>query len=216
MTFSFPGLNCGDRGFLLLALIPLVCLLLLGFTASLEVARRSQAKIALQSRLDLCAVRLAREREETLERITELNEALHMTIIGIYAARGIAIASGPLGFALGKGAEAALLAANRSLAGAENALVALGSARELGLLTCATDAFSQEPAFCNMRPWLPEALQRAPTLFPDILGTLVHKTPGARLARAACRASLFDPSTTLALEGDGLLSKAGYQDTYEQ
>lgn len=206
---------CSDKGFLVAGLLPALLLLLSALAGLLDISWRAQNRVAMQSRLDICAVKLALKRERSLEGLARLNGALRATVVGIYAARGVAVVSGPIGLALGKGAEAALLAANKALAASQNSLILAGTASELAGSRCASTPFSSPPAACLITPLLAKALHREATLFPDVEGSLAHQNPAqSALARVRCRGKFS--AATLAIRGDAGLRETRFTDVYQE
>ncbi len=178
--------SCAQGGFLLVFLLPLLLLLASFLAGSLDAAWRSQAKVALQSRLDVCALRMALERKSTLRKLVRGNQAISLTVAGIYAARG-AKAAGPVGAVLGTASEAVLLRMNGALSAMQDTQLAIAGGKELMRLRCEPGQFSKEPATCLPEPPLLSALRREQTLFPDVKGALVHRNQGGALASFRCR-----------------------------
>lgn len=203
--------GAGSRGFLLVSAAPLLLLLLIGLAGLLKVARAAQAAVALQARLDVCAVRLAVARAATLSRLVRANQGLRLTALGIYAARG-AKAAGPVGAVLGGASELALLRMNHGLALYQEGERLRASALELAGLACAAGRYSREPAWCLAQPPLASALRREQALFPDVKGPLVHREGGRRLARFRCGGGRR--LTTIELRGTSDLSKTNFSDHY--
>jgi hypothetical protein len=181
---------------------------------ALSVAAKEQARVALQARLDVCAVRIAAARERLFSRLVTTNRALEGTVLGLYAARG-ALLLGPGGAALGGLSEAALLRANGALAAAESALVAAAQAGELAAARCAPTTVSRETALCAALPPLAELLAREPTLFPDVRGRLRGRAEADGLGRIRCFGER-GLVTVLAVQGDQGLLQEGFHDGYER
>jgi hypothetical protein len=203
--------GAGCRGFLLVSAAPLLLLLLIGLAGLLKVARAAQAEVALQARLDVCAVRLALARAAILSRLTRANQGLRLTALGIYAARG-AKAAGPVGAVLGGASEMVLLRMNHSLALYQEGERMRASAVELTGLACSAGRYSREPAWCLAQPSLAAALRREQALFPDVKGPLVHREGGRRLARFHCAGGRR--LTGIELSGTSDLSKNDFSDHY--
>ena len=203
----------GERGYLLAAALPLLLTLLLGLAGFLKLAARAQAAVALQARLDVCAVKLATHRGRSLARLAEANGVLRLTVVGIYAARG-AKAAGPVGAVLGGASEAVLLRMNQGLGLFQAAELARASAAEAALLPCRPGRWSREPAACLATPPLATALRREPTLFPAVSGPLVHRERQGSLARVRCRGGR--KKTTLDLHGSRDLRNTDFNDEYTE
>ena len=202
-----------ERGFLLALLLPVLALLAIFLVGTWRFTERAQARVALQSRLDECAVRAAVARERLFARLGAANAGVNDTKLAIYALRAAALVPGA-GEAAMAGQEA-LLALNKSLAAAEDLLLATGAAAELGKLRCPPTSYSHEAAACVALPPVGAALEHEETLFPDVRGPLRHRKEGRRLARIRC-AGPHGLSTTLEVTGDpGLRSMKGYEDAYE-
>jgi hypothetical protein len=204
-----------ESGFLLLSLVASIAVLSALFLASLEVAWSAQRRVALQSRLDVCAVKLALARERLLERLTETNAPLEATVLGIYAAR--AVSAVPIVGAISAADAQALVVANQLLAAGQDAIVLAGAAREAAGLVCQPDAYSREPAWCLVTPPPPGAFARRTTLFPDVKGTLAHRSGEEAVAKVRCRGGRgAGMETELAVRGDAGLREKGFRDVYQR
>jgi hypothetical protein len=153
-----------QAGFLLVFLLPLLLLLGAFFLGSLKAALHAQARVALQSRLDICAVELSEGRQTVLARLTKTNAALRLNVKAIYVARA-AKNAGPYGMAAGSAAEAVLLPINRALALLEDGLLFAAQAKELASLRCRPDLYSSSSAFCAATPPIASAVSRENTLY---------------------------------------------------
>lgn len=200
----------GERGFLLVFLAPLLVLLAAFFLGTLEVTAASQARVALQSRLDVCAVKLAVRREKLFARLTKLNATIDLTVAGITAARAALLVPGAGEAAVAT--EEALLRANEALTRAEDAAVALAAAAEAVDTSCARSTFSSAPAACVASPPLPGAFERRATPFPDVGGSLRFREKGPELSRLRCFGNRA--LTELAVRGDPGLARGGFGDEY--
>ncbi len=203
-----------ERGFLLVFLLPILLLLLLFFAGSVSVALRAQARIALQSRLDICAVKLALGRKRALENLASTNLALRSSVTAIYVARGLLVAGGPVG-AAGAGGQSALLRVNQTLALAQNLLLTKLAAAEAQSWICRATKYSHEKAGCLLSPPALTAFRREKTLFPDVRGALVHRREGPLLASVRC-AGGKGLVTEIALRGDAHLVRARFEENYER
>ncbi len=192
-------------------LAPLVLLLTAFFLGSLRAAESAQARVALQSRLDVCAVRLAVARERLLKQISRTNTALEVNIAAIYAGRAAMAIPGA-----GAGAAAAvqaLLAVNASLAASQTGLLALAQAREVSAIRCAPDSYSVELAGCFANPPVASAFERNATLFPDVKGTLAFRDAGSGdLAKIRCASRGLVTTLAVARNGAG----GDFHDVYRQ
>jgi hypothetical protein len=167
----------------------------------------------MQSRLDICAVRLLEARRSAAKEFVRTNTLLRSTALAIAMARGAILLGGPAGALLGKAGEAALLHLNQAMAKWQEARVWFFQARELSLHRCSPTPFSRKEAFCQVSPSLKEGLKRSPALFPDVKGPLQFlKNP---IARVRCQ-SFALLRTTLVLEGDPTLSTGKFADQYEE
>jgi hypothetical protein len=206
-------LSGGEAGFLLVFLLPFLLLLSVSLAASLKVAWSSQGKIALQSRLDVCALRMAMARKQTLQKLVRTNQALALTVTGIYLARGVKIA-GPVGAAVGSVSEAAMLRMNSVLATAQESLIAVATGKELAHMRCDQSFYSKEEAHCWPFPPIKTALRRESTLFPDVRGTLTHQKKGEELALFRCQRGRN--AAAIELRGDSRLMKENLEDAYAE
>jgi len=202
-----------DQGFLLVFLLPLLLLLALILAGTLKVAWSSQNAISLQSRLDVCAVKLTVARKTTLSHLVKSNRALSATVVGIYIARGVRVL-GHVGAILGGASEMALLKVNRGLAALQDAELALAGALEMRNLSCKHSRFSREAAACIPSPALLQALEREKTFFPDVKGALRHRKRENTLARFRCFALGKTLKATIELRGDSELKSNGLHDAY--
>lgn len=209
---SSSGFRRIEGGFLLVALAPVVLLMVMFLLGSLKLAALSQEKAALQSRLDLCAVRLAATRERLFQRLARTNQALKVTVLGIYAARAARL-GGPIAAAAGAAGELALLRANHALALLQSGYMTAASATETRDLSCRASPYSEGPAFCQASPSLLSALERERTLYHDVRGHLVHRRKGRLLAEIRCRGAK-GLSTALQVRGDPELAAGGFHDIY--
>lgn len=210
---SLPkGARSAERGFLLLLLLPTLLLALAFLAGTVKVIQFSQQRIAMQSRLDLCALRLVQARRELAVSLVAQNRVIRTTALGIAMARGLSILGGPAGKLLGTLGEAGLLRANQAAAAWQEAKVAHLQAKELLLLRCAPTPYSQKLAACWAQPSIRQALRRAPALFPDVKGAM--EFVAAPLGRARCEGGKL--STKMRLEGDQKLIHANFTDAYEQ
>ena len=208
-----------EAGFLLTALFPILALGTLFLAGSLDALLRAQEKEALQSRLDICAVRLAVSRKHLLERLVDWNSALRLSIKEINLARGIMILAGPEGAAAGSGAESVLLELNHGLAKLQDGALALHTGEEMNQMNCAPSPFSKTFAFCTASPPLLLSFQREKTFFPDVDGALVQKGSARELANIRCQgrpSSGKALATKLVVRGDGTLSRKNFTDAYLQ
>ena len=179
------------------------------FLGSVKLVLHSQSKVALQSRLDICAVKRATAREQLYRSIARSNFYLQGTVYGIYAARGLRLLPGANIFAAV--GEQALLAANRAISAWQELQIVSTQAGELAGIRCAPTPFSKEPAFCTTSPGLRGVLRRKKPFFPDIKG--VYASPLKKLGRVNCLASL-KMRTALEIRGDPELWQTNYDDTY--
>jgi hypothetical protein len=202
----------GERGFLLTLLVPVLALFALFFLGTLRFTARAQARVALQSRLDVCAVRAAVARERLYGRLAKTNEGVNSTKLAIYAMRAAALVPGAGEVALA--GQEALLTLNKSLAAAEDAMELVGETEELGMLRCKATHYSSEQATCVATPPLVTALEHEETLFPDVRGPIQHRSGSKRLATIRCF-GWGGMNTTLEVRGDSKLRNwKGYEDAY--
>ncbi|MGZ3707200.1 MAG: hypothetical protein ACXWSF_17285 [Bdellovibrionota bacterium] len=192
--------------------MPLLLLLCAFFLGACRCTAQAQARAALQSRLDVCAVELAVAREQLFSRLARGNRALEITVEGIYAARAAAVAAPGAAVV----AERALLFANHSIALAQDALVAKGTATEFLAMRCRGSNFSRELAWCAASPPLRSALVREETLFPDVSGPLSHPLTARRDLAAIRCASAHGLATNLEIRGDPRLREEGFNDAYRK
>lgn len=205
------GRRSCEQGFALLTLCLLLSIFLLALAGTVRIVGLSQAKVAMQSRLDICALGLALGRKKHLEEIVQTNRLLQITVTGIYMARGAEILGGPVGKLFGKIGEEGLLAANRSLAAWQDARSLLQNAREWKRVVCSPTPFSSGPAFCSPPG---DYLFRKSTLFRDVKGTLQVRAATSTLARFHCQGE--KRAATILIQGKPDLSESHFTDAYEQ
>lgn len=190
-------------------LLLLACALVMG---SHRIVVASQQRIAMQSRLDICALSLLKKREALARSLVSGNQVIRATSVAIYFARGIRIFAGPVGQVVGGVGEQALLRVNQTAARWQDLQLMRYQAMELAGLRCGNTPYSRGPAFCLITPSLVSATKREKAMMPDIAGPRVFlKKP---LARADCRGR--GARTTLRLDGDTTLTRANFSDRYEK
>lgn len=201
-----------DSGFLLLFLLPLLLLACVFLMGSYRIVTASQQRIAMQARLDICALSLIKKREALARSLTSGNQVIRITAIGIYAARGVRLLTGPIGQVLAGIGEQALLRANQLAARWQDLQLARYQALELAGLRCAATPYSSGPALCLITPALASATKREPALMPDVMGPKIFLRPP--LARADCRGK--GARAFIRLDGDLSLTRAEFSDRYEK
>ncbi|MGE3262784.1 MAG: hypothetical protein AB7K68_13470 [Bacteriovoracia bacterium] len=203
-----------ERGYLLLFLCPLLLLALLFLVGTVEVISRTQRKVALQSRLDICAVELSVDRKKLFEHLASTNDWLRITGTGIAMARGAMILGGPAGVLFGKMGEQALLLANRATALEQDLRIHATRAKELMRVHCRATNFSRESAFCAATPSLVSALRRNATLFFDVKGAVEFRSMKTELTKVRCHT--LSLRTEIRLTGDPTLTKGEVREAYSQ
>lgn len=209
-----PGRGSCEKGFLLVFLCPLLLVGLLFLAGSVEVIRRSQAKVALQSRLDVCAVELAVGRQKLFRSLTSTNRWMRITATGIAMARGAMLLTGPVGAMLSGMGMRAMMLLNRALALEQQIEIAAATGKEALRLICRSNQFSREMASCWASPPLLSHLIREKTLFPDVNGPIVFRKSGRDLSLVRCMA--LSARTEIRIEGDPTLTKKGWEESYAQ
>lgn len=210
---SFKKEGHYEKGFFLLFLLPLLLLATTFLIGTLKVISISQQRIAMQARLDVCALKLVQSRRSLAVELGRANRILHATKMGVYMARGLQVVGGPFGKLLGTAGEQTLLRANQATAQWQKVRTLYFRAQELRLSHCDQNQFSKSLALCHIQPALGQALEREPTLFPDLHGSLRFRS--APLARARCR-GLGNMETIIRLDGDPALLVDSFSDTYEK
>lgn len=197
-----------------MAALLLLFLLLTTFLGTAALVRRMQDRIAMQSRLDICAVSLLQKRKNLFHEIAELNRFIRLTVYGVSVARGLTVVTGPVGRVFGGLSEKALVQLNRTLAQTQDARVALAVAVESMNAVCPSTAYSKGPAFCRAGPSLAGSFVRERTIFPDLRGAKRLKSSASRVSHVECRGGRM--LTRIRLEGDPTLEKGSFQDRYEK
>jgi hypothetical protein len=165
----------------------------------------------MQSRLDVCAVTLLRQREKLLREIGKGNRVIETTAAAIAMLRGFRLLSGPVGQMAGSVGEAALLRANQGMARWQESRRLFVSAKEKTGTVCPFTPFSRELALCRLKPELGALLRRERSPMPDVAGPLL---PTAALAgRVECRGGR-NVLTRIRLIGDKSLQN--FTETYEK
>lgn len=173
-----------------------------------------QYKIAAQSRLDICAVKIIQSRKNTLKTLTNSNQVIRTTVIGIYIARGLQIAGGVAGKILGTVGEKALIQMNQSAALYQNTILIKETIQEFNNGNCSPTPYSKEPSFCVFRP-LQSQLIREKARFPDIQGALIFRAKEKTLLHVNCFLGL-KISTKMQIRGDPFLKANQFQEIYEK
>lgn len=199
-----------ERGFVMLLLCPVLTLALLFFAGSVATVRSAQRRVALQSRLDICAVRAAAERKQVLARITETNQQIRWTVTAISMARGASLVTGPIGAVALRVGQAALVRANGALALWQEKQLALAAAGEWRRSLCTPTPYSDTSAYCLSRPPIRAALRREKTIFIDVRGPLVHA------GQSTHRCFADGLVSTVELTGDPALREKRFRDQYRQ
>ncbi len=176
------------------------------------MVKLSQQRIAMQSRLDICAVRYLHIRKHFAENLITSNRMIRLTALALYMAKGLSALGGVAGKLLGSLGEAGLKKINHGSAHWQNTQLALYQTKELVAARCAPTPFSKDPAFCQPNSFLKQALQREKALLPDVYGPLVFRT--SPLLRVTCTGK--KQQTRLSLDGDTQLFKNSFSDFYEQ
>lgn len=132
-----------------MAALLLLFLLLTLFLGTAALVRRTQEKIALQSRLDICAVRIVQRRKNLLKEVAHLNTAIRATVYGTYVARGLIIVTGPAGRIVGGLGVKGLVKLNRTLARWQDVRIKLAAGMEALDTYCRPTPYSESPAFCR-------------------------------------------------------------------
>lgn len=195
-------------------LVPLLAVFLLCFLGGIRLTVLAQNRVALQSRLDICAIERAVKRKNALQRIVELNQALDKSAKAIYAARA-AVLTG-VGAAAGAAALPALLAVNQTAHRAQQALVYALTAKEAAASLCQPTQHSAERAGCLVTPLLASALAEKHALFPDVSEGVWQKAhSGEELAAVRCQALKRLKTKIVVLGQSGLLDHQ-FRDRYEE
>ncbi len=211
-SFRPEDLYANERGAALVSVLLLLWLGLATFWGTTLVARATERRVAAQSRLDICAVRLSERRQKLLRDLTRLNKAQRLTVLAIYAARG-AMLAGPATAAFGGLGQVQLLQLNKATALAQDTRILAAEAAELAASLCASTPFARGPVFCSATPRPKRAFQRERTLFADVLGPL-QSLSKQRLTQVSCRQGNLE--TRLALHGDPSLMTDSFKDRYEK
>jgi len=177
-----------------------------------KIVTSSQQRIAMQARLDICALALIKKRERLARSLISGNRVIRATAVAIYMTRGLRLLTGPLGQVAAAMGERALLQANQLAARWQSLSLIRYQAAELAGLRCSPTPFSREPALCLITPALASATKRERALMPDVAGPLVFLR--APLARADCRGK--GARTTMSLNGDRTLTRSSFSDRYEK
>lgn len=200
-----------EAGYLLVLLLLCLSLALTFLLGTVKVVQLSQRRIAMQSRLDVCALQLIDVRRQLAVGLVRTNQVIRLTALAVSMSRGLKILTGPAGALVGTMGEAALVQTNRAAASAQEGLRLLGATREVAGALCAPSPFSKEAAFCTLSPPLPSALVRQKAPFPDLAGPLVFRDRW--LARVTCRGGRG--VTKMKLAGDPGLRSKDFPDFYE-
>ncbi len=200
--------NC-EKGFLLLSLviwIPLfVTLLWVTFTS----VQKSQAKIASQSQLDICAVQRIHKRRLLFRAIVNTNDVIRFTNIAVASLRGISLLGGPLGKLASTMGEQALIRWNQITGKQQNLMLKLLAAEEKNFV-CAPTKYAKALAFCKLHPSLANLVFRSTPSMPDLVAPLLARQN--LFGQAICRKNLL--VTEIQLFGDATLMQEKFREVY--
>jgi hypothetical protein len=163
MTNAFTW---NTKGFVTVSLLLFVPLIILTLAASVSLALRSQERLALQFRLDTCAIEVMDQRIQQITQLEQSNSLMQPLRLVVYAARGTKVVSAGAS-TIG---EAAALIALRTIARGQEALILKARAQELWQRNCRTNKFSAQLAVCQFA--VTPAPSRKPALFPDVPGDI--------------------------------------------
>jgi hypothetical protein len=204
-----PSCAHPETGGILVLLTFCLSLLILLFGLSLHSVTNLHARVAEQSRVDVCAVRLMMERKQMLKKLIRLNRLVNISEKALYGVRGLKAFSGPAAVLTGI-TEATLLRMNHTAASAQDALQSVATIKEYPI--CEATKFSRSNAWCNITPNAKLAFLRRQALFPDIRGTLQAKNSAKQLAQVTCIGR--KQNTQLSLMGSPTLLTSYFRETY--
>lgn len=195
--------------------MPLLALVALGsifVCASVKLIVHSQKTVAIQARLDICAVRYATSRERFFSGITQSNKVVHASMIATSIARGLMLIPvvgevALVGNQLGK-------AVNRASGEWQKIQIGLQQMADVKHSLCEATPYSDERIICyGSHPMLAGMLKRGRTFFPDLYARFHYRKRD--LGSVTCRlASNPFFSTKLDLRGDTQLETNNFADVY--
>jgi hypothetical protein len=173
---------------------------------------RSQKVIAIQSRLDICAVRYATSRERFFRGITLSNKVVHASMIATSIARGLMLIPvvgevAMVGQQLGK-------ATNQVSGNWQLAQLGLQQLADAKHSLCEVSPYSEERIFCfGSHPVIAGSLKRGKAFFPDLFARFHYRKEnlGSVTCMLASNPMFY---TKLKLQGDTELQLDNYADTY--
>jgi len=190
-----------ERGSLLVAAIPFLLLSVALLVGAAQVSLISHRRIAMQSRLDICASQILEKRSQMLNRMKQPNRILSLTENAVLMARSLKTLGGPAGALLGTMGEAALVQLNQKTALWQDAQVRLHELNEIRAKNCSSTPHSSGWAFCIIEPSLSSLLERKRSIFPDIKSTLNIRATFSHRGRFRCIGGKLN--TTLKLSQSG-------------
>lgn len=203
-----------QSGSFLVTLLALVFLASIFFIGSLKLILSAQKRVAIKSRLDICAVSLATSRETFLRDMAISNQYVTISVTAVYIARGLMLVpwTAP---AAAIGANVAKVA-NRGMTAWQDGKILAQEAIEKFRMKCPATPFSDELIGCALsKPFIRPSIKRTSAFFPDIKN--VYEWRNQDLGFVTCTV-LTDPLTytTLDLRGDPTLTIDDYTDAYSK
>ncbi len=205
----------GEQGSILLFFIPWILLLFLLVLGLFYIGTHVQNAIALESRLDICALQTIHSRMRLFQSLSESNAMLHKIQITIDAIRGTKVI--PIIGELSTLGEPALLSLAKLIKLAQEQKIIEETIKESSQLICRKNKFSAENATCLFTPITLAQLYRESTLFPDVPGRISLLNAQQILAVIRCQ-SMFSSKlyqSSIALLGDPKLFERNFTYAYE-
>ena len=204
-----------EQGSILLFFIPWILLLFFLVLGVFYVGTHVQNAIALESRLDICALQTIHSRMRLFQSLSESNAVLHKIQITIDAIRGTKVI--PIVGELSTLGEPALLELAKLIKLAQDQQIIEETIKEGSQLNCRKNKYSAERAACLFAPITHAQLHRETTLFPDVPGRISLLNTQQSLAVIRCQ-SLFSTKlyqSSIALLGDPKLFERNFTYVYE-
>jgi hypothetical protein len=211
--YSFAIIKRGEQGSILLFFLPWIWLLFLLLLGLFTVGMHSENALALEARLDICAVDRIATRRALYDFLVGTNKALQKTKLALYAIRSTKPI--PVLGELGSMTEPALLAFANSLKAIQEAKISIGGIKEISKLQCEASPYSNLSAICAFQPITLTNFQREETLFADIPGRL--SLSEGSLIDISC-SGFFSKKiyiSKMSMQGDSKLYEPGFTYAYQ-
>lgn len=179
------------------------------FVFALQILAESQAKLAMEHRLQVCALQVIDRSAALVRRIRNTNRSMNPLREIVYAARSLRLVPGAAAV-VATVAERTALYGLKALKLSQDIAISQNQFENARLQICRATKFSATVALCQTPKLSLESTVRKKTLYTDVPGDLVFRRPLTSIFHAKCsalkhRSNSFAASA--ALVGDNLLRK---------